>query len=153
MRQPDAEAYSYRRDKAVPAFPDDRPVLLFDGVCALCTGFARFVLERDREGIFRFAPAQSPLGQALYRHYGLDPVHLETNLLVAGGRAYTKSEAYIEVMERLGGRNRWATALRVLPAALRDRIYDPIARNRYRWFGERDACYLPTPEERSRFLT
>lgn len=153
MRHPDTGTYSYRGDEAVPAFPADRPVLFFDGVCALCTGFARFVLERDRDGIFRFAPAQSPLGQALYRHYGLDPVHLDTNLLVADGRAYTKSQAFIEVMERLGGANRAASLLRLLPAGLRDRLYDPVARNRYRWFGERDSCYLPSLEERGRFLT
>ncbi len=144
--------YSYRADSAVPDFPDDRPVLFFDGVCVLCTGFARFVLERDGRGTFRFASAQSALGQALYRHYGLDPVHFDTNLLLAEGRAFTKSDAFIEVMRRLGRPWSAAGCLAIVPRALRSLVYDPIARNRYRWFGERNACYVPGPDERRRFL-
>jgi predicted DCC family thiol-disulfide oxidoreductase YuxK len=144
--------YSYRTDPTIPAFPDDRPLLLFDGVCVLCTGFARFVLEADREGRFRLASAQSPLGQALYRHYGLDPVNFETNLLLIEGRAYAKSDAFIGAMSRLGLPYSLASGLRACPRMLRDLLYDPIARNRYRWFGEREACYVPAPEERERFL-
>jgi predicted DCC family thiol-disulfide oxidoreductase YuxK len=81
------ERYSYRRDGAVPAFPDDRPIIVFDGFCALCSGWARFVLRHDRRALFRLLPAQSALGHALYVHYGLDPVDYETNILLAHGVA------------------------------------------------------------------
>ena len=72
MRAP----YSYRGDPAVPAFPDDRPIIIFDGYCALCSGWARFVLRHDPRGVYRLLPAQSPLGHALYVHYGLNPQEL-----------------------------------------------------------------------------
>ena len=68
------EPYSYRRDPMVPRFPDDRPIIIFDGYCAMCSGWARFVLRHDPHGTFRLVPAQSALGRALYIHYGLDPV-------------------------------------------------------------------------------
>ncbi len=144
---------SYRSDPAVPDFPDDRPVLFFDGVCVLCSGFAQFVIRNDPNRRIRLATAQSPLGQALYRHYGLDPVHFTTNLLIRDGRPFVKSEAFIEVMSVLGGWRGLARLLRLCPRRLRDVIYDPIARNRYRWFGERESCYLPQPADRERFLS
>lgn len=76
---------------------------MFDGVCVLCSGFARFVAARNPDGRFRFTAAQSPLGQALFRHFGLDPVNYETNLLIADGRAFAKMDAFVEIMRRLGG--------------------------------------------------
>lgn len=144
---------SYRSDPAVPDFPDDRPVLFFDGVCVLCSGFAQFVIRNDPERRIRLATAQSPLGQALYRHYGLDPVNFTTNLLVRDGSPFVKSEAFIETMAALGGWKKAARLLRLCPRAVRDAVYAPIARNRYRWFGERDTCYLPSTADRERFLT
>jgi predicted DCC family thiol-disulfide oxidoreductase YuxK len=74
------EPYSYRSDPAVPKFPDHRPIIIFDGYCALCTGWARFVLRHDRRGVYRLLQAQSPLGRALYVHYALDPEDYETNI-------------------------------------------------------------------------
>ena len=144
--------YSYRGDPAVPAFPDDRPILFFDGVCVLCTGFADFILRHDRAGALRLAAAQSPIGQALYRHYGLDPTRFTTNLLLADGRPILKSDAFIETMARLPAPWPLFRLLRIAPASFRDWVYDPIARNRKRIFGERSACRLPTPEEAARFL-
>lgn len=146
-------APSYRTDPAVPAFPDDRPVLFFDGHCVLCSGFAQFVIARDPRRKIRLSTAQSPLGQALYRHYGLDPQDFETNLLVSSGRAFVKSEAFIEAMSILGGALSAARLLRLCPRALRDRIYDPIAANRLTWFGSRATCYVPRPEDADRFLS
>ena len=86
-------AYSYRNDPAIPRFPDDRPIVVFDGYCALCTGFAQFVLRHDPAAKFRLLAAQSILGRALYEHYGLDPQDYETNILIADGIAWFKSEA------------------------------------------------------------
>ena len=89
-RLSEAVPYSYRADPAVPAFPDDKALVVFDGVCVLCSGFAKFILKRDKTLAIRLATAQSPLGQALYRHYGLDAVEFESNLVLADGRAYAK---------------------------------------------------------------
>jgi predicted DCC family thiol-disulfide oxidoreductase YuxK len=146
------EPYSYRGDPAVPEFPDDRAIVIFDGYCAMCSGFARFVLRHDRRGMFRLVPAQSGLGRALYVHYGLDPVDYETNILLAGGVAWFKSEASIRMAEALGWPWRLAALLRVLPRDLRDRLYDTIARNRLRIFGKREVCYVTDPQFADRFL-
>ena len=82
------ERHSYRNDPAVPGFPDDHPIIVFDGHCALCSGWAEFVLRHDHHGTYRLLPAQSPLGRALYVHYGLDPDDYETNILIADGVAW-----------------------------------------------------------------
>ena len=93
--------YSYRTDPQVPRFPDDKGLIVFDGVCVLCTGSAQFVLKRDAGYAFRLTTAQSPLGQALFRHYGLDTETFETNLVLIDGRAYAKLDSVAEVCRRL----------------------------------------------------
>jgi predicted DCC family thiol-disulfide oxidoreductase YuxK len=147
------EPSGYRRDPGVPTFPDDRPVIIFDGHCALCAGFARFVLRHDPRGTYRLLPAQSPLGRALYVHYGLDPDNYETNMLLRDGVAWFKSEGSIRMAEGLG--MPWsllAAACRILPRPIRDRLYDLLARNRMRLFGEREACFVPDRRYDDRFL-
>ena len=144
--------YSYRADPAVPAFADDRPIIIFDGLCVLCSGSAQFVLRHDRRAVFRLLAAQTPLGRALYVHYGLDPHDYETMILVADGVAAFKSEAGIRIAQRLGFPWSFAAILRVLPRRWRDRLYDVLARNRYRTFGRRDTCFLPDPRWADRFL-
>ncbi|MFO1082440.1 MAG: DCC1-like thiol-disulfide oxidoreductase family protein [Reyranellaceae bacterium] len=148
----DRAAYSYRSDPAVPPFPDDRPILVFDGHCVLCSGFARFIVRHDRRRFFRLMAAQSARGAALYRHFGLNPTDYETNILIEGGRPWLRSEGSLRVFERLGWP--WSTmrVARLLPLALRDRLYEIVARNRLRWFGERPTCYLPDPSEADRFI-
>ena len=148
MREP----YSYRHDPAVPAFPDDRPVIIFDGYCALCSGWAAFVLRHDRAGTYRLLSAQAPLGRALYVHYGLDPEDYATNILIADGTAYFKSESSIRMAAGLGFPWSLAAVLRILPRAVRDWLYDAVARNRLRWFGKRATCYRPDPRFADRFL-
>jgi predicted DCC family thiol-disulfide oxidoreductase YuxK len=136
--------YSYRHDPAVPAFPDDKPVFIFDGVCVLCSGGAAWLMRHDRKRIFRLSPAQSPLGAALYAHYGID--WNETYLLVSDGLPYTKSSGYLHMCRVVGG---WWSAFLVLwliPRVLRDWSYDFIAHNRYRWFGKVEYCQL-IPED------
>ena len=136
----------------MPAFPDDGPLLVFDGVCVLCSGFARFVLRADRAARFRFVTAQSTLGRSLFRHYGWDPVEFETNLLIVDGRAFAKLAAFAEAMRLLPWPWKALSATRLLPRPLADRLYDTIARNRYAVFGQRDACVISPPEFRDRFL-
>jgi predicted DCC family thiol-disulfide oxidoreductase YuxK len=147
------EPFSYRRDPAVPHFPDDRPIIIFDGFCALCAGWAAFVLRHDPAGVFRLLPAQSAIGNALYIHYGLDPQKdYETNILLAGGTAHFKSESSIRMLEGLGFPWSLAGLFRIVPMTLRDKIYAVVARNRLRWFGKRTACYRPDQRYADRFL-
>ena len=144
--------YSYRLDANVPPFADDKPVIIFDGYCALCSNSASFVLRHDADGVFRLLPAQSPLGHALYAHYRLDPQNYETMILIADGVAWLKSEAGIRIARGLGFPWSLAVAFRVLPLGVRDRLYDVVARNRLRWFGSRESCYRPDPKFAGRFL-
>jgi predicted DCC family thiol-disulfide oxidoreductase YuxK len=148
MREP----FSYRSDPAVPKFPDDRPIIIFDGHCALCSNWARFVLRHDAKGVYRLLPAQSPLGRALYIHYGLHPEDYETNILVADGAAWFKSEGSIRMAEGLGWPWSLAAGFRILPRPVRDWLYDLIARNRLRLFGKRDTCYMQERGYEDRFL-
>ena len=148
MRPP----YSYRDDPAVPPFADDKPIIIFDGYCALCSGWAAFVLRHDRAGKYRLLSAQSSLGHALYMHYGLDPQDYQTNILIEDGVASFKSEGSIRMAEGLGFPWRLAGILRILPLAWRDRLYETVARNRLKWFGKRATCYRPDPRFAGRFI-
>jgi len=145
--------YSYRTDPDVPSFPDDKPIIIFDGHCVLCSRFARMVLRRDKAGRFRLLPAQSPLGEALYRHYGLPTPQYETNILLEDGQAWFKSEGSIRMLRRLGFPWSLAPVFRLLPPPVRDAAYGLVARNRLRWFGRREACYLAEPGQEDRFLS
>lgn len=110
------------------------------------------MLRHDPAGRYRLLRAQSPLGAALYRHYGLDPVDYETNLLLEDGRIWLKSEGTIRMAEGLGFPWSLAAALRVLPRRWRDALYDVVACNRFRIAGRREVCYLPPEGMRARFL-
>jgi predicted DCC family thiol-disulfide oxidoreductase YuxK len=140
-------------DLAASSLSDlDHPLIVFDGVCHLCTGFVRFVIRRDRRALFQFLPAQSSRGEKLYARLGLKSSDWDSNLLVLEGRVYTELDAFIEVSRRFGGAWRLTPILYAIPRGLRDWLYNRIARNRYRWFGKRDVCYLPTPHVAARFL-
>jgi len=153
MRDERRPPYSYRADPAVPGFRDDKPVIVFDGYCVLCSRWAQFVLKHDGRRRYRLLTAQSVLGRALYRHYGLDTESLETNLLIEDGVAWVKSAGSIRMAEGLGWPWRAAAALRVLPRSWADRLYACVAHNRLRWFGTREACYVPAPDDADRFLS
>jgi predicted DCC family thiol-disulfide oxidoreductase YuxK len=144
--------YSYRDDPAVPVFADDKPAVIFDGLCALCSHSAAFVLRHDANATFRLLPAQSSLGAALYRHFGLDPQDYETMILLRHGVAHFKSEAAIRIAQGLGFPWSIAVIFRIVPLGLRDRLYAWIARNRFRWFGRRDTCYMPDSRFAGRML-
>jgi predicted DCC family thiol-disulfide oxidoreductase YuxK len=145
-------AFSYRQDPTVPDFPDDRPIIILDGHCVLCSGWANFVLRHDHLGKYRLLAAQSPLGRALYLHWGLDPVNYQTNILLADGIAWFKSEGSIRMAEGLGFPWSLAATFRVMPLSLRDWLYGLVAKNRFRLFGRREICYLPPVEFRDRSL-
>lgn len=130
-------------------------VVLFDGVCNLCSGAVRFIAERDPEGIFRFASLQSDVGRQLLRDHGVEPAEgdPDTIVLIDHGRPFERSTAALHIARRLGGPYRLIFLIgSLMPRFLRDLVYDFVARHRYRWFGKRDACMVPTPELRARFL-
>lgn len=144
--------YSFRSDASVPAFDASQPLIVFDGVCVLCSGFAQFVMRHDKEGRFQLTMAQSPLGQALYRHYRLDAREFETNLLIQDGRALGKMEGSALILSQFGWPWRLAAGVQFLPPRLADWLYDKVARNRYRLFGKTETCMLPAPEWRGRII-
>jgi len=127
-------------------------VIVFDGVCLLCSRSVRFVLRHDRAGRFRFATQQGATGQMLLRRHGLDPADPPSFLLIEDGRGHVDSDALLRVLSGLGGVWRLGALLRVIPRPLRDAAYRYVARNRLRWFGRAEQCLLPTPETRARFL-
>jgi len=129
-----------------------KPVIVFDGVCHLCAGFAKFVIRHDRDVRFLFMAAQSPRGATLYGRLGLKTGDWDSNLLILNGRVHTELDAFIEISRRFGGAWRLTPVLYALPRLLRDWLYNRIARNRYAWFGKRDTCFVPTPDLRARFL-
>lgn len=144
--------YSYRTDPGVPAFPDDAPIVVFDGVCALCSATTQFILTHDRERRLRFVVAQSSLGQALYRHFGLKSEDFETIILLENGAPLTKSDSAIRILELVGQPWSLLRFCRIAPRSLRDTLYDVVARHRYRWFGVRQNCFLPSAADRARFI-
>ena len=147
------EPFSYRTDPTVPAFPDDKPIIVFDGECVFCSGWVRFALRADRRRRYRFLTAQSELGAALYRHYGLDSRDYETNILVEDGVAHFRSRGSIRMVAGLGFPWSLVRAISIIPAPLADRLYEFVARNRFRIAGRKASCYVPSAEDRARFLS
>ena len=139
----DFPAYCYRDDPAVPVFPDEKALIVFDGLCVLCNNFARFVAQHDKADAFRFTHAQSALGGALYRHYGLNDTAFETNLLIMNGRAYGRLDAFLRIMRKLGWPWSVACMLMFMPPSSRNRFYAYVARNRYQMFGKHESCPVP----------
>ncbi|MEL6921331.1 MAG: DCC1-like thiol-disulfide oxidoreductase family protein [Pseudomonadota bacterium] len=127
-------------------------LIVFDEVCVLCTGFARFITQFDRKQRLHFTSAQGPLGQALYDALGLPRDDFETNLVIIDGRVHTKMRAFIAAMETMGGIWRVAGVLRLLPNPVADWLYDRIARNRYRTFGKYDTCPVPSDAVKARLI-
>ena len=132
--------------------PTNNPIILFDGVCNFCNTAINFVLKQDKKGIFRFAPLQSEVGQRLLQEYNLSTKEFDSFVLIDNGKVYKKSAASLRVMNKLPWYWKEAQLLRIIPTALRDAIYDFIAKNRYKWFGKKEQCMIPTPEMRNRFL-
>lgn len=129
------------------------PVLIYDGRCGLCHKAVRHILKYDRAGRFRFAANTTPTGLRLLREVGFaGDTPPETMVLISGGRAFTHSDAALEIARRLGGIHALAAPGRLVPRFLRDRLYTFVANRRYRIFGSYETCRLPSPAERARFL-
>lgn len=128
-------------------------LVLFDGVCNLCSGSVQFIIKRDPKAKYRFASLQSVTGQKYLNEFNLNPTELHSIILVrADGRWLQRSDAALEIARNLSGGWPLFYVFKVIPRLLRDPVYNWIARNRYAWFGKMDACWLPTLELKSRFV-
>jgi predicted DCC family thiol-disulfide oxidoreductase YuxK len=130
----------------------DNPVILFDGVCNYCNSMVNFIIRQDKKRKFRFAALQSNAGQQVLDQYHLASNHLDSFILVDGGKTYQRSTAALRLYNKLPWYWKWSQVFWIVPKFLRDGVYDFIARNRYKWFGKKEQCMVPTVQVRERFL-
>lgn len=130
----------------------DHPVILFDGICNFCNAGVNFIIRQDKKKVFRFAALQSGAGQRLLQQYNLPKEGFDSFILIDNGKAYKKSTAGIKVYGKLSWYWKWTQLGWIAPPFLRNAVYDFIAKNRYKWFGKKEACMIPTPDTKNRFL-
>lgn len=130
----------------------EQPVILFDGVCNLCNGVVKLVIKQDKKAYFKLAALQSPAGQMLLQKYRLPQKDFETFLLIKNGKVYQQSDAALQVAKHFSWYWQWLQILWLVPRPLRNAVYRLVARNRYRWFGKKEACMIPTPSIKKRFI-
>ncbi|WP_276392267.1 thiol-disulfide oxidoreductase DCC family protein [Eudoraea chungangensis] len=133
--------------------PEDKAVIFFDGVCNLCNDAVLFIIKRDKKNKFLFAPLQGIAGEEFIKSRNIDLTKIDSIILYEPNLAYySKSTAALKIGKSFGGFYQILAIFEWLPASLRDAIYDIIARNRYQWFGKKEACMIPTPELQSKFM-
>jgi len=133
--------------------PKEKKIILFDGVCNFCDAAVQFIIKRDNKDIFRFVAIQSDLGQEIIKHIGIDTSKTDSIILYVPGEAYYyKAEAALKIGKELGGLYSLLTIFTLLPKGLSNIVYDFVARNRYKWYGKKDACMIPTPAMKAKFL-
>ncbi len=136
------------------AIPNNKQVILFDGVCNLCNSSVLFVIKRDKADKFLFAPLQGEFGQQLINEFNIDTTKTDSILLFNNEKrkVHSKSTAALRVASHLGFPLNLVVVFYIIPKFIRDWIYDFVAKNRYKWFGKKEACMIPTPELKSKFL-
>lgn len=127
-------------------------IILFDGVCNLCNGAVTFVIKRDPKDHFRFAALQSDIGQALVAEHNIDTTKVDSIILIENNRVYSKSTAALRIAKYMRGAYPLLYGFIIIPNFIRNWVYDFVARNRYKWYGKKDACMIPTPELKAKFL-
>nr|WP_315247724.1 DCC1-like thiol-disulfide oxidoreductase family protein [uncultured Flavobacterium sp.] len=132
---------------------ENKKIILFDGVCNLCNGAVQFIIKHDTKDVFRFVALQSELGKEICNYIGIDQTKIDSIILYNPGVAYYyKSSAVLEIGGELGGVYSLISVFKILPEKLRNYIYDYIAKNRYKWYGKKESCMIPTPELKAKFL-
>lgn len=129
----------------------DTNIILFDGVCNLCNGLVKFMFKYDKKAVFSFASLQSETAEILLKKAGLTEVP-DSVIVIKEGKALVKSEAALSIIQELGGLFKLLLIFRLFPRSIRDRLYDEVAKRRYKWFGKKESCMIPTKEQRKRFL-
>ncbi|QKJ65195.1 thiol-disulfide oxidoreductase DCC family protein [Flavobacterium sp. M31R6] len=133
--------------------PKNKKIILFDGVCNLCNSAVQFVVKHDKKDIFRFVALQSELGQEILAYIGINAKNIDSIVLYEPGVAYYyKSSAAIQIAQNLGGFWHFGTVFKIIPIGIRNFLYDYIAKNRYKWYGKKESCMIPTPELKIKFL-
>lgn len=128
------------------------PIILFDGVCNFCNGMVNFIIKQDRKKLFRFAALQSEAGQRLLQQYKLPAETFDSFLLIDKGKMYKSSAAALRLYNHLPWFWKWTQLLWIVPGFMRNGVYDFIAKRRYKWFGKKEQCMIPTGDVRNRFL-
>jgi predicted DCC family thiol-disulfide oxidoreductase YuxK len=128
-------------------------IILFDGVCNFCNGSVNFIIERDRTNYFKFAPLQTEIAQTLLEKYNIDKAKTDSVILIEGDAAYTHSTAALRIARKLGGAFSWFYGFIIVPKPIRDFFYKLFAKYRYKLFGKKDACRMPTPEIKEKFIS
>ena len=133
--------------------PKDKKIILTDGVCNLCNGIVLKIIKYDKKNTFLFTNLQSETGKELTKYLGIDTKKIDAIILYEPGVSYeVKSSAALKIMEDFGGIWNLSYVLQIFPVGFRDVIYDIIAKNRYKWFGKKESCMMPTPEIKAKFL-
>ena len=127
-------------------------IILFDGVCNFCNGTVNFIIRHDPNGYFKFGSLQSEAGQTLLKQYGISQPDLDTIILIEDGKVYLQSTAVLKIFQYLSGGWSILHDFIIIPSFIRDPLYDLFAKYRYKIFGKKDVCRVPTEEERSRFI-
>jgi len=131
---------------------DEKQIILFDGVCNFCNFWVNFVIKRDTKDIFRFAALQSETAKELTSSFSIDASKLDTFVLIEGEKFFTKSTAALMICKKLNGPIKILLLFSILPKIFRDFIYDLGAKNRYKFFGKKESCRIPTEADRLKFL-
>lgn len=126
-------------------------IILFDGVCNFCNSSVQFIIKRDSTELYQFASLQGSIGRELLKKHGLKE-DLNTFVLIEGNHSYIKSDAALRICRNLSGLYPVLSIFRIVPSPIRDILYNVIAKNRYKWFGRKDSCMIPSPDVRDRFL-
>jgi predicted DCC family thiol-disulfide oxidoreductase YuxK len=133
--------------------PVNKKIVLFDGVCNLCESSIQFIIKHDKKDVFRFVAIQSELGQRIIKHIGINTTETDSIILYLPGIAYYyKAEAALKIAKDLNGIYSFLSLLTVFPNSISNRVYDCIAKNRYKWYEKKEQCMIPTPELKSKFL-
>lgn len=132
--------------------PDPHRVILFDGVCNLCSGLVQFILKTDKNGFFKLSSLQSNYGQSILKKHGMALDNFQTLIYLEGETLFTRSSAFLKIVKLLPRPWRFLSVLRWLPKWFLDWGYDRVANYRYQWFGKKKTCFLPSEENRNRFL-
>ena len=130
----------------------ERHIILFDGVCNLCNRTVQTIIKKDKQAVFKFASLQSAKGKELLNQFGLNANHFNSVVYIKNDHLFLKSDAVIQIARTIGRGWGLLGLLRIFPKKLRDSVYDVVAANRYRWFGKKNECMLPTSETQTRFL-
>ena len=135
------------------ALPDHKKLILFDGVCNLCNSSIQYVIKHDKNNVFLFAALQSDIGQQIIEAYKIDTNKVDSILLYTPEKGVDyKSTAALKIASQLGFPQNLMTAFFIIPPFIRNWVYDYIAKNRYKWYGKKESCWIPTPELKSKFL-